>query len=125
MALYSYVCGHCGKYRLAADGPCPCRDSHYQAECPVQVMTFKPYTETDARDKPHFETRQQRDAYLAKNGLTYDTANYGVPDPRKPLMDDKLEREIMERAQNSPEVRLPKMTQQELNTPTRQVELPE
>lgn len=126
MPVYAYHCDWCGRdfdaYAKMADRKRHLCDCGLMADIDVgatarevQVMAFTPYTEYNGKGAPTFDTRAQRDSWLRKNRMTYDTDSYNRTSHRKPLIDDKLEAEILDRAANSPPVDLPTVSDTELN----------
>lgn len=87
MPFYYYQCEDCEEYRqefrkmahYKADAICECGGSakltirHTKS---IQVNTFKPYVEENFKEPVLIETKQQRDALLAANNMTYDSSRY-------------------------------------------------
>jgi hypothetical protein len=98
------ICHKCNTYCRGSD-PCLCPPGPERRPT-FQVSVFRPYTEKHAPGTPHFATKQDRDAYCAQNGYTYDQKSNAKFVP-KPLMDEKLAESILARDAAGERVELP------------------
>lgn len=100
MPLYSFRCEHCDRekeiFRKAMSPPkrvvCyPCHKLMYR-EFTARAQKFTPFITEDVTGKPiEMKTAKQRDAILAKHGLTMDTNKFGGNSPKRNTWDEQLD----------------------------------